>query len=113
MAKETEKKITINIYDDEDKVVKTVEAQLISLRFGVVLSLMEILNIDNVENTVDLLRTIYNAWDEIKMILGKIFPDVDLEELDNTHIDELVPVVLKVVRDSFNVISMIPIDEKN
>ena len=45
--------------------------------------------------------------------MTKIFPDVELDELDNTHIDELVPVVLRVVRDSFNVISTIPVDEKN
>lgn len=112
MAKNSEK-LTINIYDDDDVVIKVVEARLVSLRFGVVRSLMEILNIENVDNTVDLLKTIYGAWDEVKNILGKIFPDVDLDELDNTHIDELVPVVLKVVRDSFNVISTIPVDEKN
>ena len=112
MAKNSEK-ITINIYDDDDNVVKVVEARLISLRFGVVRSLMEILNIENVDSTVDLLKTIYGAWDEVKNILTKIFPDVELDELDNTHIDELVPVVLRVVRDSFNVISTIPVDEKN
>lgn len=112
MAKVNEA-ITINIYDDDDKVVKTAEAQIISLRFGVVRSLMEIMNIENVDNTADLLKTIYGAWDEIKNILCKIFPGVALEELDNTHLDELVPVVLKVVRDSFNVLSSIPTDEKN
>ena len=62
MAKNSEK-ITINIYDDDDNVVKVVEARLISLRFGVVRSLMEILNIENVDSTVDLLKTIYGAWD--------------------------------------------------
>ena len=105
--------ISINIYDDADEVVKTVEARLISLRFGVVRSLMEIMNIENVESTTDMLRTIYGAWDEVKNILCKIFPDVELQELDNTHLDELVPVVLRVIRDSFSVLSAIPTDEKN
>ena len=83
--------IILNIYDNDDNVVRTTEARLISLRFGVIRSLMELLNIDNVDNTMDLLKTVYEAWDEIKDILQKIFPDVSIEELDNTHIDELVP----------------------
>ena len=105
--------IILNIYDNDDNVVRTTEARLISLRFGVIRSLMELLNIDNVDNTMDLLKTVYEAWDEIKDILQKIFPDVSIEELDNTHIDELVPVVLKVIRYSFSEIAKIPTDEKN
>ena len=112
MAKKNDE-LMLNIYDKDDNVVKTVTARTVSLRFGVVRSLMEILNIDNVDSTADLLKTVYGAWDEIKLILVKVFPDATLDELDNTNINELVPVVLTAIKYSFAEIAAIPVDEKN
>lgn len=105
--------LTLNIYDNKGKVVKTVDAQLVQLKFKTVRTIMEILNIESVDNTVDLLKTLYAAWDEIKEILVEIFPDATLEELDNTNLNELLPLVVSIVKYSFAEVLSIPTNSKN
>lgn len=105
--------LTLNIYDNKGKVVKTVDAQLVQLKFKTVRTIMEILNIESVDNTVDLLKTLYAAWDEIKEILVEIFPDATLEELDNTNLNELLPLVVSIVKYSFAEVLTIPTNSKN
>ena len=105
--------LTLNIYDNKGKVVKTVDAQLVQLKFKTVRTIMEILNIESVDNTVDILKTLYAAWDEIKEILVEIFPDATLEELDNTNLNELLPLVVSIVKYSFAEVLTIPTNSKN
>lgn len=112
MAKKDEN-LTLNIYDNKGKVIKTVDAQLVQLKFKTVRTIMEILNIESVDNTVDLLKTLYAAWDEIKEILVEIFPDATLEELDNTNLNELLPLVVSIVKYSFAEVLTIPTNSKN
>ena len=44
-------KLTINVYDENNEVVKTCEAQTIDLEFGTIRALMKLLNVDNVNDT--------------------------------------------------------------
>lgn len=106
-------KLKINVYDDKNKVIKTAEAQLVELKFKTIRSLMDILKIDDINDTMGLLRVIAEAWDEVKGILTKIFPDLTEEELDNVKLNELVPVFLQIIKYSFAEIITIPSDSKN
>jgi hypothetical protein len=109
------KELSINIYDKDNKVIRTEKAQLISLKFGVVRSLMEVLKIDDIDNTMDLLKSVYGVWDELKVILARVFPGVTDEEWDNVELNELVPTLLVVIKASFAQILTIPTenDPKN
>lgn len=110
----TKKMYTINIYDKEGKVVKTAEAQAIKLKFGTVKNLFKVLKIENATDTAELFETIYNTWDEVLAILSQIFPDVTEDELDNVVLDELIPTVIAVVKDSITVMGKsISSDEGN
>ena len=107
------KKLTINVYDDENNVIKTSEAQMVKIKFGTIRSLMKLLNIDNVEDTSELLQLIYSAWDELTKILSRIFPDMEEDDWENVELNELVPIVVDVLKFSFTQILTIPNDPKN
>lgn len=103
----------IHVYDDDDNVVKTAEAKLIDLKFGTIRALMELINIENINDTKELLEVIYRAWDKVIVILNKCFPDMEYEDWENVNMKELVPVIVKIMKFSFSEILMIPKDSKN
>ena len=103
----------INVYDDEGNVIKTCEAVSVKLKFGAIRSLMELLNVENIENSTELLKTIYSAWEELITILNKCFPDMEYEDWDNVELNELIPVTVEILKYSFGEILKIPRDSKN
>lgn len=104
-------KLTINVYGENNEVVKTVEAKLIDIRFGVIRKLMTILDIDSAENSFDILARVNGAWEDITDILTKVFPDLNEEEMDNVNLSELLPTLLTVIKYSFAKVMAIPTDE--
>ena len=108
-----DKKFTINVYDDEGNVIKTCEAVSVKLKFGAIRSLMELLNVENIENSTELLKTIYSAWEELISILNKCFPEMEYEDWDNVELNELIPVTVDILKYSFGEILNIPRDSKN
>ena len=108
-----DKKLTINVYDDEGNVIKTCEAVSVKLKFGAIRSLMELLNVENIENSTELLKTIYSAWEELITILNKCFPNMEYEDWDNVELNELIPVTVDILKYSFGEILNIPRDSKN
>ena len=103
----------INVYDDNDNIVKVAEAKVIDLKFGTIRSLMELLNIDNVDYTGELLKMIYSAWDQIVVILDQCFPTMEYGDWDNVKLKELVPVMVEIMKFSFGEILKVPKDSKN
>lgn len=106
-------KFKINVYDANGNIIKTAEAVPVSFKFGAIRSLMELLNVESIEDTSELLRTIYKAWDQLTKILSQCFPDMSESEWDNTDLKELVPVVFGILKYSFSEILTIPNDSKN
>jgi hypothetical protein len=106
--------LKINVYDDENNVIKTSEAKLVDLKFGVIRKLMKLLNVDNIDNTVELLKTVYGAWEQITNILNNCFPDMTDDDWDNVKVSELLPVFVMILKYSFTQMLTIPTDkEKN
>lgn len=103
----------IKVYDNDDNVIKTSKAVDCELKFGAIRSIMKLLNIDNINDTGALLNTIYSAWDQLTVILNQCFPDMEDSDWDNVKLDELVPVVVGILRASFGKILSIPSDSKN
>lgn len=108
-----EETIKLNVYDENDNIIKTVEAQFVELRFGTIRGLMELLNVENIDDTGELLKTVYQAWDKLTSIMHKMFPDLNEDDWDNLKLSEVVPVLLQILRTSFVQILSIPTESKN
>lgn len=106
-------KITLNIYGKNDKVVKTCEANVVDLKFGTIRKLMKLLKIDDIDDTSELLKVVYAAWDEITTVLAQCFPDIKDEDWDNVKVSELLQVVIKIAKSAFAEMITIPTDSKN
>ena len=100
--------LQITVYDDNDNVVKKCTAQTVDIKFGQISAIMELIDVENIENNAELLKTVHRAWKQLKKILGKIFPDMTEEDWDYISVKELLPVVLAILKDSFREMMTIP-----
>lgn len=106
-------KLLLNSYDQDGNITKTVEARMFDIEFGTIRALMKVLDIDNIEDTGELLKTVTDAWEEIVSILDHCFPDMTEADWKHVKVRELLPVLMDIVRFTFTEILMIPLDEKN
>ena len=105
--------LKLNVYDDEDKVIKTATAEMVELKFGSIRSLMKLLKVDDIDDTSELLKVIYGAWEQLVKILNSCFPEMKDEDWDNVKVSELIPVILEILKYSFTQMLSIPTDSKN
>ena len=102
----------LNVYNKDGEVVKTVEGKNIDIKFGHIRSIMKLLNVDNIDDTYDLLNSVYSAWEKLTEILSECFPEMEEEDWENIRIKELIPELIQIIKDSFAEILTIP-KEKN
>lgn len=105
--------LILNVYDDENKIVKTSKAELVDLKFGAIRRLMKLLNIDDINDTAELLKTVYSVWDQLTKILNGCFPDMTEDDWDNVKVSELIPTLMSIFKFSFTQMLTIPVDQKN
>lgn len=105
--------IKLNVYDDENNIVKTSTAEVMELKFGSIRSLMKLLNVDDIDDTAQLLKVVYGAWEQLTKILNGCFPDMTDEDWDNVKLSELIPVLMTILKYSFTQMLTIPSDSKN
>ena len=55
-------KFELNIYDEDDKVIKKVQAKAISTRFGTIRRIAEIMQFESLENAGDFSKKAFGAW---------------------------------------------------
>lgn len=106
-------KALLNVYDEKGNIVKTCEAQYAHIKFGVIRSLMKLLKIDQVEDTQELMKTVYTAWDKIVKILDTSFPDMTEDDWDNVDFAEVMKALLGITKMTFAKMTEVPRDEKN
>lgn len=106
--------LVLKIYDDKGQnVVKSYESATYDLMFGTVMKLMELLKIEDMDNQVEMLKTIYEAWDEIKVVLSGVFPEVTDEDWKHVKVKELLPIIIEIAKYSVTEMFVIPTDPKN
>lgn len=102
----------LNVYDKDGNVTKTVESSNLDISFGHIRAIMELLNVDNIENTWELLTVVYSAWDKLTEILSQCFPEMEEDDWEYVRIKELIPELVQIIKDSFAEMLTIP-TEKN
>ena len=100
---------TLNIYaPDGFTVEKTYKAVGYDLMFGTVRKLMKLIKIDQIDDQVEMIKTIYDAWGEITSVLSVVFPGVTDDEWDNVKVKELLPIIVGIAKYSVSEIMGIP-----
>ena len=88
--------------------MKECTAQTVDVKFGQVSAIMELLDVESVEDSMQLMRMINKAWKQLIKILSKIFPDMEDDDWNNVSLKELLPVLILILRDSFKEMMSIP-----
>lgn len=106
-------KLVLTIKDTKGKVVKEIEAHTFELSFGTINNLMELLDINEESSAFEVLRKVSTAWKEVTGILNEVFPGVEKDEWKLVKINDLMPLVLQIVKFTFSEIMRIPVSSKN
>lgn len=94
--------IKVNVYNDDNEVVKTYTASAAKIKFGTIRAIMALLNVESINDTSELLKTVYGAWGQLVRLLNNCFPEMTEEEWDNVPVEEVYLVVMSILRASFS-----------
>ena len=107
------KNILLNVYDEKENIVKQCICAPVKIKFGTIRKIMELLKIEQIEDTFELLEMLYNAWDSITSVLSSCFPDMEEEDWDNVPIEEVVPAIVEIAKYSMKTMLALPKNPKN
>lgn len=108
-----DKILRLNIYDEKDEIKKTVEAHFVEIQFGTIKKLLAVLEVDQIDDTSELLKVLYSSWKAVTDVLSKVFPEMEEDDWDGVKLSELLPIVVSILKGSFAHILSIPTDSKN
>lgn len=100
----------LNIYEKK-KIVKTYTAETYDLLFGTVEDLIDVLELDTLKTGSDMEliklagKVVTKGMDIIKPLLKDIFEGLTDDELRNTHVSEIVTVLVEVIKFAINQIT--------
>lgn len=100
--------LQITVYDENDNAIKTCKAQTVDIRFGQISAIMELVDIEDMDNSMELLKVVRKAWKQVTKILSRVFPDMEDDDWDNVSVKELLPVVVTILKDSVAEMLAIP-----
>ena len=93
-------------------IIKTLESTEADLNFGTVRKLMKLIKIDNADNSLDIAKTIGESQEEIKALLGNIFPEATVRDRNNIKVEELFSVFIQIVKYAVEKALSIPTESK-
>lgn len=106
--------LVLNIYDKTGKKVeRRVKAETYEIMFGTIQEIMGLLEITEDMETTTLLKKVTGAYNELTTVLGAVFPDVSDEEWKRVKLKELIALLLRIFKTTFNELLSIPSDSKN
>lgn len=103
--------LILNVYAADGSIDKTYKASTYDLMFGTVMKLMELLKIEELDDQVEMLRTIYGAWNEIQTVLTGIFPQATADDWNHVKVKELLPLIVSIAKYSVKEMFTIPTDK--
>jgi hypothetical protein len=112
LVKEKNMELVLNIYGKErDKetgkreIVKTYKTDEYDLMFGTVEDILTIFDVENMNDTNEILKMITKVMNQVKPLLKDVFYGLTDEELKYIKVKELIPVVvgiLQIAKEQFS-----------
>lgn len=106
---------SINVYDKNGSITKSVKARDYKIELGPIIALIELIDIIDItdeSSTVSVLRAVKTTWNELIGVLSDIFPGMEKEDWKHVRLEELIPTVAGIVKFVVNDAMRIP-SEKN
>lgn len=101
--------IKLNIYEKDMKIIKRTETAVCSkVSFGIVRKFFKLFKAENINATDEIINIVANMWDEVTEILNNFFPHITEDEWDYIAIDELVSVIIKIIKWQVDQLRIIP-----
>ena len=118
--------LKINIYNDNDEVVKTYTKETYSIKMGFLKRIVKTLDIETIvsafsgntmEDNIELIKVASNfvcsSYDTIQELMKDIFKGLTNEEYENVSINEVANVLVNLVKYTVSTIGLAQSDEKN
>lgn len=106
--------IRLTVYEEDmETVKKECAASTIKIPFGLIRKLMNLFNVENLQDTTQILSIVMGSWDEVIKLLDRIFPDITENDWDYVDTSELVKVIYELLKSAFAEMVAIPTDPKN
>lgn len=102
----------LNIYDDNDKIIKTVKAKEFDLKMGTVRKISEIISLDKLDGTKDVVEKLCTAQKELTAILNILFPDMTDSDWDGVKVNELLSIVIDIGKYAVQKALTIPVNSQ-
>lgn len=96
--------LVLNIYSKEKdekgkrKIIKTYKTDEYDLMYGTVEDILTIFDVNNLNDTGEMLKMINKFRSQLNPLLKDVFWGLTDDELRNTQIKELVPVVVNILK---------------
>ena len=104
-------KLTLNIYDAKGKKVeRTATGETYDIMLGTIENLLGILDIENADNDMDIVKKIHGAYKELRVVLCQVFGDIEEDEWKRVKVKELVPVLKVIIKYTFIQMQELPTD---
>lgn len=90
-------KISLNTYN-KGQVAKTFEADSAAIMYGTVEDILNAVQVDKLNDNVEIAKMVVNVLPTVKPLLLDVFTDMTEDDLRSARINEIVPVVIDIVK---------------
>lgn len=97
--------IKLNVYKNKKEVEKTYEVEGYDLFYGTVEDFIKVIDVDEINDDVEIIKMVIGCLDQVKPLLLDIFEGLTEEELKRTKVKEIIPCIVKVVKESGKLVS--------
>lgn len=118
--------LKLNVYNDLDEVVKEYTRQSYSIRMRQLKNIITTFNLDKLATLLTAKEKSENAklvevvsdfvlksYEQVQELMLDVFPEMTEEEYLDTHVDEVVKVVINLAKYAFNTIGIAGNGSKN
>ena len=94
-------KIKLNVYN-KGQVSKTLVADSADIMYGTVEDMLNVIQLDKLDDNVEIAKMVVGVLPLIKPLLLNVFVDATEDDLRNTKVKELVPVIIDIIKSQLS-----------
>lgn len=89
--------VTIRVYGEKGETVKECKAETVRIKFGVIEDIFELIKPDTMNDSSELIKRVYVAFNGLVKTLKNTFPDMTDEDWREVDITEMADVIWGII----------------